>query len=159
MGKLKKYFTVETITTGGILVFIMILAADGIFIKKLSSSAMAFPGFVFGTGILIGILDLIKSIREIKNKSDAEKQPLFENKKNFQTICFLMLLYVVLMWLCGFIISSMVFSLLFAWKHHYKRMILFTIVMAVIILIWYLLFTKFLGVQFPAGFIFELIFG
>ena len=120
---------------------------------------MAFPGFVFGTGILIGILDLIKSIREIKNKSDAEKQPLFENKKNFQTICFLMLLYVVLMWLCGFIISSIVFSLLFAWKHHYKRMILFTIVMAVIILIWYLLFTKFLGVQFPAGFIFELIFG
>lgn len=167
MKRLKEYLNVEIVMTSLILVFVIVLAADGFFVKKLSSSAMAFPGFVFIAAIVIGLLEIGGNIRSVNKRlrtsenegNSNQKKPVLDNKKNFIAMCMMLAVYFLLLYLIGFIISSIVFSLMFAIYHRYQRMVLFTGVTVMIVVFWFILFSKFLGVNIPNGLLAEVLFG
>lgn len=60
------------------------------------------------------------------------------------------------MYLIGFFLSSVLFSVIYAYRHKYARMLQFCIVSVAIVFAWYFLFERMLGVAFPEPYLLRL---
>lgn len=160
---MKRYVNLETVVTGIMLLYIGVLAIDGLFVSKLSSKAMAFPRFVFILAGVVGVLELRRCVRSAKAEEAkapeerTKREPIVDNGKKFFEIIALTVMYFVLMFLIGFIPSSFIFSLIYAIRQKYEKMLQFCIIMLVIICAWYYLFNNMLGVSFPTPLLLEFV--
>lgn len=158
---MKKYVNLEIVITVIILLYIGVLAFDGFFVSKLSSKAMAFPNFVFLLAGVVGVLELRRSVIAARAEAakppeqKTEKAPIIDNKNKFFEILILTVVYFSLMFLIGFILSSFIFSVIYAIRQKYEKMWQFCAIMLVIICGWYYLFNNMLGVTFPAPLLFN----
>ena len=160
---MRKYLNLEMAVTCVILLYIVVLACDGYFISRLSAKAMSFPRFIFLLAGIVGVLE----IRRIKRAVDAEeakppeqrkkKKPVLKHAGNFREIVVLTVGYFVFMYLIGFFLSSVLFSVIYAYRHKYARMAQFVVISVVIVFAWYFLFERMLGVNFPEPYLLRLI--
>lgn len=141
-----------------IMLLVGLMAADGFFIQKLPADATKYPGFLFAVVIVSGIVEIISSFRKQAAEQGKEIKPLFENCKNFLIITGMIIGYVLFMWLLGFMISTILFAVLFAWKFRFKHLLIFDISAAVCIVALYFCFEKLLYIFLPAGLLFDKLF-
>ncbi|MEM5768779.1 MAG: tripartite tricarboxylate transporter TctB family protein [Bacillota bacterium] len=141
-----------------VMLLVGLMAADGQFIQKLPSSATKYPFFIFSVVIVFGIVDIINSFRQQAAERGKERKPLFENRGNFLIITGMIIGYVLLMWLLGFVISTILFAVLFAWKFRLRHLIIFDLSAAVCIVALYVCFEKLLYIFLPTGLLFDKLF-
>lgn len=159
---MRKYLNLEMAMTCVILLYVAILTCDGYFVSKLSARAMSFPRFIFLLAGVIGVLEIIR----VKRAVDADeakpiekrkkKKPLVEHAGNFWEIVILTVGYFVFMYLIGFFLSSVLFSVIYAYRHKYPRMVQFSVISIAIVFAWYFLFERMLGVTFPEPYLLRL---
>jgi hypothetical protein len=154
---------------GIIILLVVLFIFEGLFVSDIPSSSWIFPGFIFGMVILLGIAEVAHNIflarKEAKAKmadpaadsSRAEHDPLFKNKKNLLVITALMILYTLLFYLFDFLTGSIVFSVLYGIYSKYPRKLLYFFVTILIIVVLFVVFSKFLGVSFSPGIVWKMI--
>ena len=160
---MRKYLNLEMAVTCVILLYIAVLACDGYFVSRLSAKALAFPRFIFLLAGIIGALE----IRRIKRAVDADeakppeqrkkKIPVVKHAGNFREIVIMAIGYFVFMYLIGFFLSSVLFSVIYAHRHKYARMVQFVVISIAIVFAWYFLFERMLGVNFPEPYLLRLL--
>lgn len=135
------------------------LAIDGIFIHKLSVEAMKYPLFCFA---IVGVACLIEIGRSLQNQKVAGEQakakPLYYNKKNFFITVGMLGVYVIVMWLFGFIVASVAMSMAFTWFYKIRKWVLVNVVTALVVVAIYFIFSNSLYIFLPKGLLFNLIF-
>ena len=152
---MRKYLTLETVVTLSILLFIGVLAVEGLVVEKLSPKAMAFPGFVFGAAGIIGLFEIIRVVRQINRSEAMEKTEksvppaVFKNRRNFIEFVAMTICYFLLMYLLGFLPASIIFCAVYGMRKKYERMGRLIIAAVAVNLLWYLLFSKVFVIRIP----------
>lgn len=152
---MKKYFNIELIMTLVILLFIGVLAFQGIVVDDLSDKAMNFPSFVFGVGGILGVAEIIRNVKAVqaveKRSEVSKRKSVFKNKKNFVQFALMTLAYLVLLYLLGFVIASIIMVISYGLIRGYEKKWVIIVAGVGIILLWYVLFTKMIGVRMLTG--------
>lgn len=151
---MKKYLNIELIMTLVILAFIGMLAVQGQ-VDGLSANAMRFPSFVFTVGGILGVVEIIRNVsavRAVEKKGEAaKKKPLFKNKKNLAEFIVLTLAYLVLLYLTGFTIASIIMVIAYGILRGFEKKWIVVVAGIAVILVWYVLFAKVIGVKMLGG--------
>lgn len=152
---MKKYFNIELIMTLVILIFIGVLAFQGTVVEDLSDKAMRFPSFVFSVGGILGVAEIIRNVRSVqaaeKKGQAAKRKPVFKDWKNFTQFVLMTLAYLVLLYLLGFVIASIIMVISYGLLRGYEKKWVIIVAGVGVILLWYVLFTKVIGVRMLTG--------
>lgn len=148
-----------------LLLFIGVMAIDGFFVSRYSSSAMAFPKFVFAVAAVSGIAEIVRNIkaqkaRQKEKSGESEEEPIsgvFHDKKKFFVFTAMIFAYLILMLLTGFVVSSIVFCLAYGFREKFPNPVVLVITSVVIVLLWYFLFGSVLNVRLPAGMLAKIV--
>jgi hypothetical protein len=166
---MKKQLIMNSCLAGIIILLVVLFICEGLFISEIPPSSWIFPGFIFGIVTLLGIAEIAHNIflarKETKTKAvdpgtdsaQAEDTPLFTNKKNILVISALMILYVLIFYLFGFLTASIIFAVLYGIYSKYPKKLLFFSVTILIIVALFIIFSKFLGVSFSPGMVWKTI--
>ena len=135
------------------------IAFDGIFIHKLPLEALKYPVFcfliVFGT---CGI-EIVRSIRKQKAEEETvEAEPVHYDLKNFLIMVVMLIVYVILLWLIGFIAASIALTIVFTVLYRLNKPVLVNVIATVVIIAVFFIFGKVLYIFLPQGLLFKLIF-
>ncbi len=151
MKKMKK------IDFGVIAVMYIICAAAFVSTSKLDADSRIYPHFCTGLLFALTTLYLIQMVVAAKRYgTESGVNEVFANfmPKQFAVCVAACIGYMLLMYAVGFYISTVIF--LIALLMYLKVPVLHSaIVVAVIILLVYFAFSKFLGVRLPAGLLFK----
>ena len=157
---MKKYFNIELIMTLVILAFIGVLALQGA-ADGLSANAMRFPSFVFTVGGILGVAEIIRNVLAVKAEEKSgetkKKKPLFKNKKNLAEFLVLTLVYLVLLYLIGFVLSSIIVVIAYGLRRGFEKKWIIVVAGIGVIALWYVLFAKLIGVKMLTGVLINLI--
>lgn len=151
--KPKKKIPFEAVMTIVVLLLVAIMAFDGFAIQKMPSDAAAYPIFLFAVIAIAGVAELLNVFH--KQKEGKEEPPVFENRNNFLAVVGMIIGYAVAMWLIGFILSTILFTIVFIARFKIKKAVLVDICAAVVTVAVYLLFEKVLYVFLPSGILIE----
>jgi len=152
--KEKKNSYLEAIMAAFIMFFVAAMAIDGF---DLPMDAIKYPIFIFCIVAAAGIFVIVQTIKASKGADYKPVQP-FENRKNFLVICGLIIGYIIVMYLLGYIISSIIFAILTAWYFKYEHMLAFSIGVAIASLGIYYCFVKLLYIFLPTGLLLNKLF-
>ncbi len=155
MGKLKKYLTIDVVMAAVILLIVGILAFNGYVVKKLPALSLRFPGFVFLMVFVVGIFEIVRGVNDVRK--GAKQKPLFVSRRNFLFMCLAVIGYIALFCLLGFVVSSIIFSVVFAVYHRYSKYFVLIAATCVIVIGLYFCFVRFLGADLPAGILFSIL--
>ncbi len=136
---------------------------DGICVQKLPMNALSYPMFCAAMVFVAGFVEIVRAFRDQKAASESAetaggKKTLYVNRKNFLISVGLFAAYVVLMWLLGFVISSIAVTAAFVYVFKAKKPLLVVLCSAVVIVLLYILFNKALYIFLPKGLLFGLVF-
>ena len=154
--KQKKKIPFEAIMTIVVLGLIAVMAIDGFAVEHMPADAAAYPIFVFVVIALAGVAELVNIFR--RQKAGKEEKPVFENRTNFLIATGMIIGYAVVMYLIGFILSSILFTVLFVGKFKMKKPLLVDIGAAAVIVAVYFCFEKLLYIFLPSGILLEKLF-
>lgn len=149
----KKKIPFEAIMTIVVLGLIAIMAVDGLAIEHMPADAAAYPIFVFAVIALAGAVELVNIFR--RQKAGKEEKSIFENRRNFLTATAMIVGYAVVMYLIGFVLSSILFTALFVGKFKMKKPLLVDMGAAAVIVAIYFCFQKLLYIFLPSGILLE----
>ena len=152
-------FPLETVLAIVVMLIMAALAVDGVFIQKLPVEALKYPLFCFFVVFATCAIEIVRSIRKQKVIGDkVETKPVHYNKKNFMIMVGLLTAYVILMWLSGFIVSSIALTVVFTLLFKIRRLVLVNIFAAIVVVVIYFVFSNALFIFLPQGLLFKLIF-
>jgi hypothetical protein len=121
--------------------------------------ALKYPIFCFSVFFTTCIIEVIRSVRKQRRLGEnADVKPVHYNKRSFIVTVGMIIGYVVLMWLFGFIVSSIALTIGFTWLYKVRKSVVVNVIAAVIIVIVYLLFSNALFIFLPKGLLFEMLF-
>jgi len=106
--------------------------------------------------VCAGAGEIVRSLREEKGRQ-KERPPVFQNRKNFLTVCGMIVGYLLAMYLLGFILSTILFALLFGWRFRFPRLVPFGVAAVAASVGLYLCFTRLMYIHLPQGLLLELI--
>lgn len=142
-----------------LMLIVAAIAIDGICIQKLPAEALRYPIFCFIVLFATSAYEIIRDIRKQKQTHDpSTKKPLYHNKKSFLITVGMLVAYVILMWLFGFIVSSIALTVAFTWYYKTRNLVRTNIVAALVIIGIYFVFSYALYIFLPKGLLFNLIF-
>lgn len=156
--KKKKSLPFDAIMAAVIVLLIAVLAVDGFVIQKMPLRSAWYPIFVFLVVAAAGVAEIIRSVRAWKKENPEAARPVFENWKNFLFITAAIICYMVGMWLLGFIISTSIFTMVFAWRYKLKHLLVFDAAAIAATVALYYCFSKFLYIFLPTGLLLERFF-
>ena len=156
MDKKKKGLSLDAVVALILISVILVLTFEGIAVQHLPKGAMGFPGFVFSVILIVGILELLR-IRKTQREGHETHENVFVNCGNFMVACGLIIGYLVLMWLVGFILSTIAFTIVFVVKFRYKHVLIFGIAAILAAVGLYYIFKNVMYIHLPDGLLFELI--
>ena len=147
----------QKIDFGVVLVMYLICGCAFVATTKLDADSQIYPHFCTGLLFALTTLYLVQmAVAAKRYGTESGVQEVFADflPKQF-AVCFLACVaYMVLMYFVGFYISTVIF--LVALLLYLKVPVLHSaIVVAVIVLLVYCAFSKFLGVRLPAGMLFK----
>ena len=143
-----------------IIAIIVILLLEGFVRQDIPDLAARFPLAVFAVVIVIGIAEATRSILARKKENEglaanagekAALKPVFKNFKNFIIISCMIIVYSILMYLIGFIPSTIVFSIAFVLFFKFKRVVLFSLCSIVGTIAVYFCFANLMHIRLPVG--------
>lgn len=159
----KKSLPLDAAVAIALIAIIVLLSFEGFVRQDMPDLAARFPLAVFGIVVLAGIAEVVRSISANKQKAGATtggKEKTAEQKnhaRNFAVISIMIVIYSILMYLVGFIASSILFFIVFVLFFKFKRIVLFTVCSAIGIVGVYFCFTEFMHIRLPIGELFEMI--
>lgn len=163
MDRKKNGLPLDAVIALVLMLFVLVLAFEGLAVQKLPEEATGFPVFVFAVIFVVGCLELLR-IRRGQKKEHQESQSaqntpkaVFHNRKNFLVMCGLIIGYIVFMSLVGFILATILFTVVFAVKFHYGHPAIFGVIAVFVTIGLYYIFKNVMYIQLPAGFLFDLI--
>lgn len=157
--KQKKPIPLEVVMAAVIMLLVLALAADGFARQGMPIEAAKYPIFVFCVVIVSGVVEIARCLRaQSSQETGAPEKKVFENRKNFLVVSGMIIGYVIAMWLLGFMLSTIIFAVLFAWYFKLKHLIVFDIAAVIVIVGLYYCFEKLLYIFLPAGLLFEKLF-
>ena len=133
---------------------VAIICLDGILINKLPMEALRYPLVCMA---IVGITAVIEVVKAIKGKDEKQK-PVHKNAKNFLVASGLTVAYIILMWLFGFIVSSIALTIAFTVIYKMEKPVAINIGAAVVIIAVYFIFSRLLYIFLPEGLFFEWLF-
>lgn len=162
---MKKYLNLELIMTMVLMAIIGILAIQGVFVEHLSQRSMTFPTFVFSIVAILGVVEITRNVLKTRKKLKTETAPaakpepeineetgeVCNPRANLIEIIILTAVYCVLLWLVGFVVSSVALVITYGLRRKYKKPWVIVVAGIAIILVWYFLFTRLLGVSIFPG--------
>lgn len=151
---MKKKPSIEMIMALVIMLLTAIMAIDGFVFQDIPPEAAKYPVFVFCVIMAAGVAEIIRCVREQK-KEEKEAKPVFENPRNFLVVCGMIVGYGILVWLLGFVIATILFTIGFTCYSRLKHLVLFNGIMALVIVGIYFLFERVLQIFLPVGLLFE----
>ena len=143
-----------------IIAIIVILLLEGFVRQDIPDLASRFPLAVFVIVIAIGIAEATRSILARKKENEALEadpgkkaapKPVFKNFKNFMVISCMIIVYSILMYLIGFIASTIVFSIAFVFFFKFKRVVLFSLCSIVGTVAVNFCFANLMHIRLPVG--------
>lgn len=152
----KQGLSLDAVMALVIVLIVLLMGGYGLFVQRLPAEAVRFPLFVFGVVICAGIGEIIRSLRAEKRREEA-RPPVFHDRKNFLTVCGMILGYILLMYLVGFILSTILFAAAFGWRFRFRRLVPFGIAAAAVTVLLYFCFTKLMYIHLPQGLLLEQI--
>nr|WP_321305762.1 tripartite tricarboxylate transporter TctB family protein [uncultured Sphaerochaeta sp.] len=143
--------------------FMMLLVAaiviDGFFIHELPMKALKYPIFCFSVFFATCVIEIIRSVRKQKTLGEkVEAKPIHHNLRNFSITVGLIVAYVIVMWLFGFIVSSIAITVGFTAIYRVQKNTIVNVVAAVVIITVYFVFSNVLYIFLPEGLLFKMIF-
>lgn len=139
------------------MVIVTAIAIDGFWIQKLPMEALKYPIFCFVVFYCACVIEIINAFRK-KEKKNGEENKIHNNLKNFYITFGLLVAYVLLMYLFGFILSSIAMTVAFTLIFKVKKPLLINIGAALVIIALYFIFSRVLFIFLPKGLITTLIF-
>ncbi len=152
--KHKKSIPIDAIMSAVVILLVLALAVDGFLRQKIPMEAAKYPLFVFVVTAAAGAIEIVRGV----GTGHVDAQPVFENRKNFLSVCGMVIGYFLAMWLLGFVISTIAFSALFAWRFRLQHLLAFDIAAAAVTIALYYCFEKLLYIFLPTGLVFEMFF-
>ena len=150
-GKRMKFEGVMAIVIAAI---VAIICLDGILINKLPMEALRYPLFCAAVVMLTAAIEIVKAVRN----GTGKQKPIHKNARNFAVAAALMVGYIILMWLFGFIVSSIALTIAFTVIYKMEKPVAINIGAAVVIIAVYLIFSRLLYIFLPEGLFFEWLF-
>lgn len=133
------------------------IAIDGFFIQKLPMEALKYPCFCFVIFYGACIVEIINAFCK-NEKNNGEKTRIHTNFKNFYITFGLLVAYVLLMYLFGFILSSIAMTVAFTLIFKVRKPVLINAGAAVVIVAIYFIFSRVLFIFLPKGLLAALVF-
>lgn len=155
--KKKKTLPLDALMAIIIMLFAGALAIDGFIRQDLPADAVKYPIFVFCVIAIVGLSQVFSSLKASKG-DDYKPAKIFENKKNFIVVFGMIVSYIIVMYLLGFILSSIIFAIAVAAYFKYKHLIGFSIGAAIVFTGVYYVFVKLLYIFLPSGLLFDKLF-
>ena len=156
---MRKQLIANIILAAVIVLIILIFIFEGQYVSQIPRTSWRFPRIIFTMVIVLGAAEILNNIRllrkEVKNNPDRKDEPLFSNFKNYMAITIMFVLYGLLFYLFGFLISSIIFALAYGIYSKYPRRILFCVFTFITIPGIYFIFSRLLGVSFQPGIIID----
>lgn len=162
--KKKSALSLDAYVALAIIGIIVFLSLEGFVRQDIPELGARFPLAVFGIVVLTGLAEFIRCLRARKTelaarekagKADAPEKPVFANLRNFLLISAFVVLYSIAMHYIGFILSSVIFFVVFVYCFKFRRIVLFSVCSTVGIAAVYFCFTRLMHVRLPAGELFR----
>lgn len=155
----KKTLPFEATLAIVMMVIVGAIAANGIFMQKLPFEALRYPIFCFIVFFTTCGIEIIRGIRKRKAMGDEYvEKSVYHNRKNYFITVGMLIVYVVLMWLFGFIISSIALTIAFTWYYQIHKVVVVNVVAAAVIISIYFVFSNALYIFLPKGLLFRSLF-
>ena len=151
----KRRLSIDGIMAIVIFVITALIAIDGFFVHRLSVEALKYPIFCMSVIAIAAVFEVCKSIR---SQDEKKTKSVYVNKKNFMITAGLFLGYIILMWIFGFIVSSIAVTIAFTLIYKVRRPAAVNICAAIIIIAIYYSFRNLLYIFLPEGMLFDLLF-
>lgn len=156
----KKRIPLDTVMAVVIILMILVLAGYGLLAQQLPLEAVRFPLFVFGVVVCAGAGEIFHSLRAQKREEGTEAPeppPVFYDRKRFLLVCGMIVGYLLAMYLFGFILSTILFAVVFAWQSQFRPLVPFCAVAVAAAVGLSFCFTRLMFIHLPQGILLELI--
>ena len=178
MKKKTDKITPELVVMVFILLVCLLLFIDGKFVRPISSDAMRFPGVIMIAIVILSAIEAVKDYRKYKASSQeeseeaeaiepdaaepaeakpAKKNLLFSNPRNFLIFLAMTAAYILLIYVFGFLLSSIAFCICFGLIFKFKRKVPLVISSILVSTLLYVTFNTFLKIDLPNGLLLDLI--
>ena len=159
----KKKIPFDAIMAAVMIVITWVVLGDGLFVHKLTWAALRYPVVCGGMVTLCAVIEIANAFRKqaasgSEEEGEKKAKPVFTNRRNFLIMVGLMAAYVLLMWLLGFIISSVAIVVAFTLILKAKKPVWVIIGFTVVIVALYYVFRNYLYVFLPRGLLIKMIF-
>ncbi len=149
----------EAILSIVIMLIMASMAFDGIFVQGLPMKALKYPLFCFAVVFVTSSIEIVRAVRKQKTMGVGEQaKPVHHNLRNYGITTAMLVAYVILMWIFGFIISSVMLTVAFTWYFKVNRLVVVNTAAAVVLIIIYYVFSNALYIFLPKGLLYKLIF-
>jgi hypothetical protein len=129
----------------GLIVFFLVLS--GLFYTQLNDYSSIAQQFPFLSILFLGVISVIRFIQ--LRRFSEEKQSKVRFNRDFFTVFFLVLLYMVAMPLIGFFISTTIFLPLCMWLLRFRKKIVITVLTSGTVITMYFVFINIFNVPVP----------
>ncbi len=152
----KRHIPFEAIMSFVMMIISGAIITDGMFIHKLSWDAIQYPLVCCLVVFAMAMIEIVKSLAGQKKKEKTES--IYHNRKNFFLVAGMLIAYVILMWLFGFMFSSIALTICFTVLFKIQKPVLINIGAGIAIIAIYFVFNKILYIFLPKGMLFNLFF-
>ena len=147
----QRHFSFSAVMAAIVMAIGLAIIVDGVCVQHLPLEALKYPLFCVMVLCLACVVEIIRGI----TPASKTKETIHKNFKNFLITVGMLAAYAVLMWLVGFIFSSIAITLAFTLTFHIRKPIPVNVGAAAVIIAMYFAFSKFLFIFLPKGLLFQ----